>query len=164
MSGPLELTVELTPRSRFDVIDVRGAGNFIAKLFVMDDTHLPVMLSWTQPATPANIVILNPGQAKPATLAPGAIVVEGPAPVPAGASKEDQDTYAKAVAALRKKTLAGAKPIENRVYYQDYRDVDGLQLPFKLRRAVGADTIEETTFDRFRTNAKIDAKKFEPVK
>jgi len=26
---------------------------------------------------------------------------------------------------------------------------------------VGTDTIEETTFDRFRVNAKIDAKKFE---
>ncbi len=36
-----------------------------------------------------------PGQAKPATLPPGAIVVEGPAPPPAGASKELQDAYAK---------------------------------------------------------------------
>ena len=152
------------PQGKADVIDVKGPGNFTAKLFVMSDTHLPVMLSWTQPVTPANIVILNPGQAKPATLAPGAIVVEGPAPLAAGASKEDQDAYAKAVAALRQKTMAGAKPIENRLYYQDYREVDGVQFPFKLRRAINADTIEETTFDRFRLNAKIDVKKFEPVK
>ena len=50
---------------------------------------------------------------------------------------------------------------EFRVYFADYRDVDGLQLPFRLRRATGADTTEETTFDRYRLNAKIDAKKFE---
>jgi hypothetical protein len=53
-------------------------------------------------------------------------------------------------------------PPENRIYFADYRDVDGLKWPFRLRRALGADTVEETTFDRFRINAKIDAKKFQP--
>jgi hypothetical protein len=52
-------------------------------------------------------------------------------------------------------------PVEFRIYYADYRDVDGMQWPFRLRRATGADTTEETTFDRFRVNTKIDAKKFE---
>ena len=50
---------------------------------------------------------------------------------------------------------------EFRVYFADYRDVDGMQFPFRLRRATGADTTEETTFDRFRINPKIDPKKFE---
>lgn len=53
---------------------------------------------------------------------------------------------------------------ENRIYYADYRDVDGVQLPFRLRRAVGPDTIEETTFDRYKLNAKIDPRKFEVIK
>jgi hypothetical protein len=52
-------------------------------------------------------------------------------------------------------------PLENRTYYADYRDVDGLKFPFRLRRANGATTFEETTFDRFRINTKIDPKKFE---
>jgi hypothetical protein len=52
-------------------------------------------------------------------------------------------------------------PVENRLYFADYRDVDGMQFPFLLRRAVGTETIEETTFDRFRINARIDAKRFE---
>jgi hypothetical protein len=39
--------------------------------------------------------------------------------------------------------------------------VDGMQWPFRLRRAVGPDTTEETTFDRFKVNGKIDPKKFE---
>jgi hypothetical protein len=61
---------------------------------------------------------------------------------------------------------AGAAPAgpppENRIYFADYRDVDGMKWPFRLRRALGADTVEETTFDRFRVNAKIDPKKFQP--
>ena len=52
-------------------------------------------------------------------------------------------------------------PAEQRMYFADYRDVDGLKLPFRIRRAVGADTVEETTFDRIRINAKIDPRKFE---
>ena len=47
------------------------------------------------------------------------------------------------------------------MYFADYREVDGLKLPFRIRRAAGADTVEETTFDRIRINAKIDPRKFE---
>jgi hypothetical protein len=57
-----------------------------------------------------------------------------------------------------------AKPAENRVYYADFRDVDGMKFPFRLRRAVAGETVEETTFDRFRINVKIDPKKFEARK
>jgi hypothetical protein len=55
-------------------------------------------------------------------------------------------------------------PAEQRMYFADYREIDGLTLPFRIRRAVGADTVEETTFDRIRINAKIDPRKFETPK
>jgi hypothetical protein len=50
---------------------------------------------------------------------------------------------------------------ENRLYFADYREVNGLELPFRIRRASGATTIEETTIDRYRVNAKVDPRKFE---
>jgi hypothetical protein len=50
---------------------------------------------------------------------------------------------------------------ETRLYFGDYREVSGLQLPFRLRRALGPDTVEETTFDGYKINGKIDPKKFE---
>jgi hypothetical protein len=52
-------------------------------------------------------------------------------------------------------------PPESRLYFADYRDVGGMKFPFRLRRALGPDTVEETTFDGFKINAKIDPKKFE---
>jgi hypothetical protein len=56
---------------------------------------------------------------------------------------------------------AGApSAVEQRMFFADYRDVDGLKLPFRIRRAAGADTTEETTFDRFRINARIDPGRF----
>jgi len=50
---------------------------------------------------------------------------------------------------------------EDRIYFADYRDVDGIKWPFRLRRALGVDTVEETIFDRFRINVRIDPKKFQ---
>ena len=56
------------PQGQADVLDVKGAPNFAVRLFVNVTTHLPVMISWTQPPTPAQLVITAPGQAKPANL------------------------------------------------------------------------------------------------
>jgi hypothetical protein len=61
----------------------------------------------------------------------------------------------------------GAPPAaaEHRLYYADYRAVNGgVKWPFRIRHAVAGDTIEETTFDRVNINAKIDPKKFEALK
>jgi hypothetical protein len=57
---------------------------------------------------------------------------------------------------------APAAPQESRLFFGDYREVDGMKWPFRLRRALGADTVEEMTFDRVKVNAKIDARKFQP--
>jgi hypothetical protein len=52
---------------------------------------------------------------------------------------------------------------EQRLYFADYKDVDGLKLPFRIRRAAGAETTEETTFDRFRINARVDPRRFDTM-
>jgi hypothetical protein len=57
---------------------------------------------------------------------------------------------------------AASQPVERRMYFGEYREVDGLKLPFRIRVAVGADTTEETTFDTFRINAPIDSRRFQP--
>jgi hypothetical protein len=52
-------------------------------------------------------------------------------------------------------------PVEQRLFFADYRDVDGLKLPFRIRRAAGSETTEETTFDRYRINVRIDPRRFD---
>lgn len=89
-------------------------------------------------------------------------VLEGKGPPPANFTLRFfvyRDTHLPIMVSWQ--TQVQGKPVENRLYYADYRDVDGMRFPFRLRRAVGADTVEETTFDRFRINSKIDPKKFE---
>lgn len=134
------------PQGKADVVDVKAAPNFALRLFINSQTHLPIMVSWSAPARG-----MGPG-GRPGGPGPGAADAAGGPP---GAQPPGTPPGSPA---------AGAKPpapIEYRLYYGDYRDVDGRQWPFRLRKATGADTTEETTFDRYRINAKIDPKKFE---
>jgi hypothetical protein len=146
------------PEGKADIIDVKGGGNFSARFFIDSKTHLPLMLSWT---TPPNLVPVVAGQKPPANLPPGAVTFETPMPPPDSATPEEKKQFEEQALAARKKAMASTRPTENRIYYADYRDVDGLKLPFRIRRAVGATTVEETVFDRYRINAKIDPRKFE---
>jgi hypothetical protein len=146
------------PEGKADVLDVKGPGNFTARLFIDSKTHLPLMLSWT---TPPNLVPVVAGQKPPANLAPGAVTFETPVPPSASATPEEKKAFEEQALAARKKAMADTRPTENRIYYADYRDVDGMKFPFRIRRAVGATTIEETTFDRYRINTKVDPRKFE---
>jgi hypothetical protein len=139
---------------------VTGPANFSARFIVQRDTHLPVMLSWQLP--PTNVLFRIPGQPPPAVVPTGAVLVDAPVPPSETATQQEKDQYATAIAGLRRQTLA--KPVEYRVYYADYREVDGFKLPFRLRRAIDGETIEETTVDRIRINARIDPKKFEVPK
>src|SRR4051812_1929325 len=138
------------PQGKADVLDVKGPagpGAFAARLFVNADTHLPIMLTWTAPppsprGSPAASASQGRGDAPPASASDGR---EG---APANGGREGVPPNQ-------------PPPPESRLYFADYREVSGLQLPFRLRRALGADTVEETTFDGFKINGKIDPKKFE---
>jgi hypothetical protein len=135
------------PQGKADVIDVKGPANFAARLFVADN-GLPIMLSWQAPAGPAGPggagAMTRPGP--PSGGPPAGGPPPGSAPTPSGPGGPSP----------------GAKPApEQRLYFADYREVEGLKLPFRLRRAVGAETTEETIFDRYRINAKVDPRRFD---
>lgn len=150
------------PQGKADIIEAKGPGNFTVKLFIHDHTHLPIMVSWMVPAT--NAVVVAAGQPAPENLPPGSVIVEAPTPPAATAPKDELDRYAKEVQDLRRKALTG-RMVEHRLYYADYRDAgNGLRFPFRLRRAVAGETIEETNFDGFTVNRRIDPKRFETVK
>ena len=145
------------PQGKADVLDVKGPagpGALAARLFINAETHLPIMLTWTAPAPPAR------GGMPPGAAGPGPGRAGGPPappPPPPGSSP------ASAASAAAPGDARGSQPSapETRLYFGEYREVSGLQLPFRLRRALGPDTVEETTFDGYKINARIDPKKFE---
>ena len=163
------------PQGKADVLDAKGPNNFTIRLFISKDTHLPIMVSWQAAAAgrgrpPAGDRGAAPPPGERGTPPPPG---ERGAPPPAGergtppptgergATPSPADRGAPPLPGERGARPAPTPTVENRLYFADYRDVDGMQFPFRLRRAVGADTIEETTFDRYKVNAKIDPRKFE---
>lgn len=150
------------PEGKADILDVAGPANFAVRLVVQRDTRLPVMLMWQMP--PSAVIVRLPGQPAPDSLPPGAVVIDAPAPPVQTASQAERDAYAATVATLRRQALAEAKPIDHRLYYADYRTVNGIKWPFRIRRAIAGTTIEETTFDRVSINVHIDPRKFQAPK
>jgi hypothetical protein len=179
------------PQGKADVLDAKGPDGVTLRYFISVDTHLPIMVSWQPPAPPARPAGPGRGPAAPgAPAAPGGAPAgappagpppAGPPPAgampppagvppatppaatpPAGAPPQGAAPGATPPAGMPQRgAVPGGPRPEFRVYFADYRDVDGMQFPFRIRRATGADTTEETTFDRFRINPKIDPKKFE---
>ena len=131
------------PEGKADILDVAGPPPFAARLVIQRDTHLPVMLMWQAPGPPPGGRAGGP----PGASRAGVPAPAGAPPAPTGPSP-----------------APGGPPLENRLYFADYRDVRGTRWPFRIRRAVAGDTIEETTFDRVNINVKIDPKKFEAPK
>jgi hypothetical protein len=46
------------------------------------------------------------------------------------------------------------------LFFDDWRDADGVRFPFKVRRAIGSETTEEWTITKVKVNPKIDPKRF----
>lgn len=171
------------PQGKADVVDGKGPNSFTIRFFIHQQTHLPIMVSWQaapagrggppsgrrggppsgDPGAPAAGVRGAPPAGErgaPASGERGAPPRGEPGAPPSG----ERGAPPAGERGMRSTGPAQPPAVEHRLYFADYRDVDGMQFPFRLRRAVGPDTIEETTFDRFRINAKIDPKRFEARK
>jgi len=155
-----------SPDGKADIVDVTGDGGFAARLFIDTTTHLPLMLSWMakEPLVISQTVGGGgAGRAAAGThaaggggVAVGSVQVEGGKPL----TPEDRDKLMKQLDEQRKELEAKRRTVEYRLYYADYRDVDGIKVPFRLQRSIDGKPTEELTFEKVRINGKIDAKTF----
>ena len=148
------------PQGRADVIDVKGEGTLGAAVLRQ---QRDASADHGQLAAAADV-----GRRARAWLSA------------AGESRAWHDHHRRAAASARQRQPGGQGEVRQgrgrsapagagqndrlRLYYADYRDVEGRQWPFRLRRAIGPDTTEETTVDSVSGYVKIDPKKFETVK
>ena len=79
-------------------------------------------------------------------------------------SPADVDKMMKDLEERRKAAEANLKTVEYRVYYGDFKNVDGLKLPHKFQQSIAGNASSEITIDKFKVNPKVDAKQFETVK
>lgn len=151
------------------VIDVKGPENFTARLFVDAKTSLPLMLSWMAPEPMAPMTMSRgggPGGGAPMVMSGGGTTFSGGGAQAGGrAPTEEELKKMMADAAARmKEAEATRKTVEYRVYYSNFRAVNGLKLPHTMQRSIDGKPTEEMTFESIKVNPKIDSKKFEITK
>jgi hypothetical protein len=141
-----------SPDGKAHVIDVRNADGFSARLVVDTKTHLPLMVTYQGPQ-PRIVTAGGPRQGAP-DQAPGQQSRQPRAdernPPAADAERQMQDIQ-KAPPAM----------VEFSLFFDDWREEDGITFPHALRRAVAGITTEEWTIDKIKVNPRIDPKKFE---
>jgi hypothetical protein len=163
-----------SPDGKADIVEVTGEGGFAARLFIDAQTHLPLMLSWMAKEPLVMRTVAGPGGASTTFGAAGAappagggsstvVRREGVAGAPPSTPEEREKMMAQ-LEQQRKEAEAKARTVEYRLYYGDYRGVDGIQVPFRIQRAIDGKPVEETTLDKVKINGKIDAKKFDVAK
>ncbi len=124
------------------VIDAKGADDFLVRLFVDAKTHLPLMQSWMALAP----VVMQPNINRSAGGRP---------------SEEEMKKMMADAEARRAEAEANRRMVEHRIYYSNFRSVDGITLPHTLQRSIDGTPTEEMSFEQFRINPKIDQRKFE---
>lgn len=139
-----------SPDGKADVIEVKGANDFAAKLYIDVATHRPLMMSWQAPGP--QIMTASTGGATVFSSGPGGAGAGGATVRQGGAPVSDQR--------MQELMEAAKKTVEHRLYLSEYREIDGVKIPHMLVRSVDGNTTEELTLERVKLNARIDAKKF----
>lgn len=150
-----------SPDGKAHIIDIKADGGFAAKLFVDQATSMPLMVTYEAPE-PIRMTQGGPGAPAGAPVvssgAPAGARGGGAGHTAAATQQMTPEEMQKQMEALRNQPR---KMIEHRVYFADWKEVDGIQFPHTLQRATGATTTEEWTIAKVKVNPKLDDKKFQ---
>jgi hypothetical protein len=143
-----------SPDGKAFVIDVKNADGFAARLFIDQKTQLPLMVTY-QGSQPRMITTGGP---RPASGGAQPTPQTQPRPV----TEEERKTLAAdAERQIRDMEKQPPAMVEYTLFFDDWRDEDGIKFPHALRRALAGTTTEEWTVNKVKVNPKIDPKKFE---
>jgi hypothetical protein len=141
-----------SPDGRAHVIDVTGPDNFAARLFIDQDTSLPLMLTYKAPRLRMQTMRGGPGAA-------GGIQVQRGqgGQMSREVSEEERERMREESEKLRSQP---PEMVEYSLFFADWREADGITFPHSILRSVAGTTDEEWALSRPRVNPKIDQKKF----
>ena len=146
-----------SPDGKAYVIDVKDADGFAARLFIDQNSKLPLMVTYQG----------RQRQVMTAGGGPGMRVTAGSGEqrqsrtLTEEEAKKLREQADKAVADMKSAVAQPLPAIEYSLFFDDWREIDGINFPHVIRRAAKGTTDEEWTINRVKVNAKLDAKKFE---
>jgi hypothetical protein len=144
-----------SPDGKAYVIDVKNDDNFTARLFIDEQTHLPLMVTYKGPQPRMMTAGNGPRQVTPAGGNPHTVTMTS-------SMSDEERKKAQAEIDKQMKEMQRQPPVltDFTVFFEDWREADGVKFPFKMRRAMGSETTEEWTVSKIKVNPKIDPKRF----
>jgi hypothetical protein len=140
-----------------EVLELKAADGFAGKLFVDAGTHLPLMLSWMD-KEPIRVTMGDGGGGTVTTMANGSMLRTVTAG--GGMTQDDLAKMQEDMAARLKEAEANRKTVEFRIFYADYKSVDGVKLPTRIQKMTDGIAMEELTLEKIKVNGKIDPARF----
>jgi hypothetical protein len=146
-----------SPDGKADIIDVTGPEDFKVRMYVDTESHLPLMLTYmeaeprimTRSFTRDGSGAPSGGQAgsRVATSGGGHTVVgRGDAP------ELTPEQRAELEKARKEAEATPPKMVEYKLFFSDYRKVDGLSMPHRIARGTGDKTVEEWDVTGYKVN------------
>jgi hypothetical protein len=153
-----------SPDTVAHVIDVTGPDDFKARLFIDTKTNLPLMLTYSeQEATVRTMTRGGPGGGDQGSGgAPNTRITRPGAGAAEGHTMRELTPDQKAELDKQMKELESAprKMVDYRVFFADYRDVNGISLPHKISRGTAEKLTEEWEIKSYKVNPDIKPDRF----
>lgn len=139
-----------SPDGKAFMVDAKNSDGFAARLFIDEKTYLPLMVTYQGP------------QPRMITVDGGRAGGDGGQGQRRQVNPEEQKKLAAdAEAQLEQMKKQAPAMVEYALFFDDWRDEDGIKFPHSFRRAAAGTTTEEWTINKVKVNPKIDPKKFE---
>jgi hypothetical protein len=165
---PTYVAVAEAPEGKADVIEVKNEQGQAIRLFVDQNTHMPLMMQY-QEIRPRVMMQGGPGGGPGGPGGRGGDRVfvgpgggrggDGPPPPPPGGAagqRPDPEELKKRMA-----SMPPPAPSTFTLYLGEYKRVDGVMLPHRLTQAVDGKTVEEWTIEKVKVNPALKADLFE---
>jgi hypothetical protein len=163
--APTYVAVAEAPEGKADVLEIKNEAGQAVRLFVDQQTHMPLMLQYTEVRPRMNIMGGPRPGAAGAAGATGATGAPPPPPPPGGGEHQvqpqpgqrpDRDEIRR-----RMESMPPPAPSTVSLYLADFKKVDGVMLPHRLTQAIDGKTVEEWTIEKVKVNPAVKADLFE---
>ena len=142
-----------SPDGKAFIVDARDADGFAARVFIDEKTHLPLMVTYKGPQ-PRMVTAGGPP--------PGSGAGAGaPAPARSASQVDPKQLADKAKKQIDQMQKEPPVLVEYALFFDDWREEDGIKFPHSIRRSLAGTTTEEWSVNKVKVNPKIDPKKFE---
>lgn len=166
---PVFVAVAEAPEGKADVLEVKNEAGQAVRIFVDQQTHMPLMLQYQEVRPRVNIIGGPGGPGGPGgRRGPGGGDGPPPPPPPAGGAVDrapgapgDSQRPSPEEIRRRRESMPPPAPTTVTLYLGDFKKVDGVMLPHRLTQAIEGKTVEEWTLEKVKVNPSVKADFFE---